>query len=139
MDLVLWSHREMLPRSTVQERSERPMLRPCESLSSVDTLFGSVPPASTVSFMSAADWLRVLDRRQIQLDAGGVASLGRVVGAIRQRGGVGAFYAGFVPNALKNLPNKGVPGFHPFMPAMLVSGLLPTAACLHEKLAAQTD
>ena len=37
-----------------------------------------------------------------------MASLGRVVGAIRQRGGLGAFYAGFVPNALKNLPNKGV-------------------------------
>ena len=71
--------------------------------------------------MHGLSWLRQLlqprvkpeavchgDRRQIQLDAGGMASLGRVVAAIRQRGGYGAFYAGFLPNALKNLPNKGM-------------------------------
>ena len=48
-----------------------------------------------------------LRRRQIQLDASGVASLTRTIQRIHQRGGPGAFYAGFLPNALKNLPNKG--------------------------------
>ena len=36
-------------------------------------------------------------------------SIGSGARTIMQRGGVAAFYAGFLPNALKNLPNKGVP------------------------------
>ena len=48
-----------------------------------------------------------VSRRQIQLKAGQQLSLAAGASAIMQRGGIGAFYAGFLPNALKNLPNKG--------------------------------
>ena len=48
------------------------------------------------------------DRRQIQLQS--TASLGALPMAqkIMQREGIAGFYRGFLPNALKNLPNKGV-------------------------------
>ena len=49
-------------------------------------------------------------RRQIQLNAGGPTSFASGCRTIMQRGGVSAFYAGFLPNALKNLPNKGAHG-----------------------------
>ncbi|CAK0785533.1 hypothetical protein CVIRNUC_008743 [Coccomyxa viridis] len=47
-------------------------------------------------------------RRQIQLQS--TASLGALPMAqkIMQREGIAGFYRGFLPNALKNLPNKGV-------------------------------
>ena len=41
------------------------------------------------------------------MKAGRQLSLAAGASAIMQRGGVSAFYAGFLPNALKNLPNKG--------------------------------
>ena len=46
-------------------------------------------------------------RRQIQLQS--TASLGALSMAqkIMQREGIAGFYRGFLPNALKNLPNKG--------------------------------
>lgn len=47
-------------------------------------------------------------RRQIQLQS--TASLGALPMAqkIMQREGIAGFYRGFLPNALKNLPNKGM-------------------------------
>lgn len=41
---------------------------------------------------------------------------------ILNREGLGGFYRGFLPNALKNLPNKGV------LVARLVVGILPVKA-----------
>jgi hypothetical protein len=46
-------------------------------------------------------------RRQIQLQSTGGDGAWRVAQAILARDGVPGFYRGFLPNALKNLPNKG--------------------------------
>ncbi|KAK9815602.1 hypothetical protein WJX72_006584 [[Myrmecia] bisecta] len=46
-------------------------------------------------------------RRQIQLQSSGALKAGQVVHKIVERDGVGGLYRGFLPNALKNLPNKG--------------------------------
>lgn len=47
-------------------------------------------------------------RRRVQLAAGGGASLRAAAAGIAASHGVAGFYRGFVPNCLKNLPNKGV-------------------------------
>ena len=46
-------------------------------------------------------------RRQIQLQSSGNAQVPEMVRRILAREGVPGFYRGFLPNALKNLPNKG--------------------------------
>lgn len=50
-------------------------------------------------------------RRQIQLQSRGRMSMMQATRLILQRDGVPGMYRGFVPNALKNLPNKGDLGF----------------------------
>ncbi|KAK9856427.1 hypothetical protein WJX84_003372 [Apatococcus fuscideae] len=47
-------------------------------------------------------------RRQIQLQSRGRMSMMQAARLILQRDGVPGMYRGFVPNALKNLPNKGI-------------------------------
>jgi solute carrier family 25 (mitochondrial phosphate transporter), member 23/24/25/41 len=47
-------------------------------------------------------------RRQIQISRTENVALFKVMQEIWVREGVGGFYRGFLPNALKNLPNKGV-------------------------------
>ncbi|KAK9808517.1 hypothetical protein WJX73_004007 [Symbiochloris irregularis] len=47
-------------------------------------------------------------RRQIQLQSAGPVPLSKVLQTINQRGGAAAYYRGFLPNAVKNLPNKGI-------------------------------
>jgi solute carrier family 25 phosphate transporter 23/24/25/41 len=47
-------------------------------------------------------------RRRVQLAAGGGASLRAAAAGIAASHGVAGFYRGFLPNCLKNLPNKGV-------------------------------
>ncbi|KAK9836298.1 hypothetical protein WJX81_003355 [Elliptochloris bilobata] len=47
-------------------------------------------------------------RRQIQLQSSGSVQVPEMVRRILAREGVPGFYRGFLPNALKNLPNKGV-------------------------------
>ena len=47
-------------------------------------------------------------RRQIQVQTGRAVSAKAVVGDAWAREGLRGFYRGFLPNALKNLPNKGV-------------------------------
>ena len=47
-------------------------------------------------------------RRQIQLQSAGPVALGTVLRTINHRGGALAYYRGFLPNAVKNLPNKGL-------------------------------
>lgn len=46
-------------------------------------------------------------RRQIQLQSGGGLAVPDMARRIFAREGVPGFYRGFLPNALKNLPNKG--------------------------------
>ena len=46
-------------------------------------------------------------RRQIQLQSRGRMSMMQATRLILQRDGMPGMYRGFVPNALKNLPNKG--------------------------------
>ena len=46
-------------------------------------------------------------RRHIQLGSGRRIPLDAVVRQIIDRGGIAGFYRGFLPNAIKNLPNKG--------------------------------
>ena len=46
-------------------------------------------------------------RRQIQLQSTGGDGAWQMARAILTRDGVPGFYRGFLPNALKNLPNKG--------------------------------
>lgn len=46
-------------------------------------------------------------RRQIQLHSASGISIASVVTKALREEGVTSFYRGFVPNALKNLPNKG--------------------------------
>ena len=48
-------------------------------------------------------------RRQIQLQSTGGTGPWQVARAIMGRDGLPGFYRGFLPNALKNLPNKGAP------------------------------
>ena len=45
-------------------------------------------------------------RRHIQLQAAGGVGFSAAAGHIFSKGGPAAFYKGFLPNALKNLPNK---------------------------------
>ena len=47
-------------------------------------------------------------RRQIQLQSSGSVQVPEMVQRILAREGIPGFYRGFLPNALKNLPNKGV-------------------------------
>jgi solute carrier family 25 phosphate transporter 23/24/25/41 len=47
-------------------------------------------------------------RRRIQLEAAAALPWGAVAAGILRDEGVGGMYRGFLPNALKNLPNKGV-------------------------------
>lgn len=47
-------------------------------------------------------------RRRIQLEATRRLPWQQAAGAIFREDGIGGFYRGFLPNALKNLPNKGV-------------------------------
>jgi solute carrier family 25 phosphate transporter 23/24/25/41 len=47
-------------------------------------------------------------RRRIQLQAGRSVAWHVAAGGILREDGVGGLYRGFLPNALKNLPNKGV-------------------------------
>lgn len=46
-------------------------------------------------------------RRQIQLQSSGSVQVPEMVQRILAREGIPGFYRGFLPNALKNLPNKG--------------------------------
>ena len=48
-------------------------------------------------------------RRHIQLQAGRSVAWHVAAGTILREDGVGGLYRGFLPNALKNLPNKGAP------------------------------
>lgn len=50
-------------------------------------------------------------RRQIQLQSAGRVPIRAVLHTISQRGGWQAYYRGFLPNAIKNLPNKGEPPY----------------------------
>lgn len=50
---------------------------------------------------------RACCRRQIQLQSTGGAGPLMMAEKILHREGVSGFYRGFLPNALKNLPNKG--------------------------------
>lgn len=59
-------------------------------------------------------------RRQIQLQSTGKVALRSVLHTINQRGAPLSYYRGFVPNAVKNLPNKGAA---PFWPRLLCRGL----------------
>lgn len=47
-------------------------------------------------------------RRRIQLEAAKAVPWQTAVGAILAQDGLGGMYRGFIPNAVKNLPNKGV-------------------------------
>lgn len=47
-------------------------------------------------------------RRRIQLEAARSIPWGVAAGAIVREEGVGGLYRGFLPNAVKNLPNKGI-------------------------------
>lgn len=47
-------------------------------------------------------------RRQIQLQSKNGLPLLQTVKGIKAQDGIGGFYRGFVPNAVKNLPNKGI-------------------------------
>eukprot|EP00891_Asterochloris_glomerata_P001559 jgi/Astpho2/1559/e_gw1.00026.53.1_t len=47
-------------------------------------------------------------RRHIQLQAAGGIGFSAAAGHIFSKGGPAAFYKGFLPNALKNLPNKSI-------------------------------
>lgn len=47
-------------------------------------------------------------RRQMQLQSSAYANIFQAFAAILQRDGVAGFYRGFVPNALKNLPNQSI-------------------------------
>lgn len=47
-------------------------------------------------------------RRRIQLEAAKSIPWGVAAGAILREEGIGGMYRGFLPNAVKNLPNKGV-------------------------------
>ena len=47
-------------------------------------------------------------RRQIQLHGGGIAALPGLVSATLKQEGPRGLYRGFLPNAMKNLPNKGI-------------------------------
>lgn len=49
----------------------------------------------------------VVCRRQIQLQSAGALGARQAFRNIIQRDGVPGLYKGFLPNALKNLPNKG--------------------------------
>lgn len=60
-----------------------------------------------------------MDRRQIQLQSAGALPLRKVLQAINQRGGALAYYRGFLPNAVKNLPNKGEPHLFAFQASFL--------------------
>ncbi len=46
-------------------------------------------------------------RRQIQLQSAGGVGPRAMAAQILRRDGVGGLYRGFLPNAIKNLPNKG--------------------------------
>jgi len=61
---------------------------------------------------------RARRRRQIQLQSGGGVAVPEMARRILTREGVPGFYRGFLPNALKNLPNKGAraPGQGPSAP-----------------------
>ena len=50
-------------------------------------------------------------RRQIQLQSSGSIQVPEMVQRILAREGIPGFYRGFLPNALKNLPNKGAPTY----------------------------
>lgn len=54
---------------------------------------------------------QVICRRQIQLQSAGALGARQAFHNIIQRDGVPGLYKGFLPNALKNLPNKGTVGF----------------------------
>ena len=47
-------------------------------------------------------------RRQVQLHGGGLRAIPRIVGTTLQAEGALGLYRGFLPNCLKNLPNKGI-------------------------------
>ncbi|GMH43476.1 hypothetical protein BSKO_11398 [Bryopsis sp. KO-2023] len=47
-------------------------------------------------------------RRQIQLQSKNGLPLLQTIKGIKANDGIGGFYRGFVPNAIKNLPNKGI-------------------------------
>ena len=47
-------------------------------------------------------------RRQIQLQSAGGVGARAMAAQILRRDGVGGLYRGFLPNAIKNLPNKGL-------------------------------
>lgn len=47
-------------------------------------------------------------RRQIQLHGGGISALPGLVSATLKQEGPRGLYRGFLPNAMKNLPNKGI-------------------------------
>ena len=47
-------------------------------------------------------------RRRIQLEAATAIPWGVAAGAIVRESGIGGLYRGFLPNAVKNLPNKGI-------------------------------
>jgi hypothetical protein len=46
-------------------------------------------------------------RRQIQLQSAGAMAIGTMAKQIMAQEGIGGFYRGFLPSAVKNLPNKG--------------------------------
>ena len=54
----------------------------------------------------AASLFGAVCRRHIQLQAAGGVGFSAAAGRIFSKGGPAAFYKGFLPNALKNLPNK---------------------------------
>ena len=79
------------------------------------TTYDSLPPAvpsfvrGFAAALLASTCCYPLDtiRRQIQIQSAATLSMGQVVRRMYSKEGVLGFYRGFVPNALKNLPNKG--------------------------------
>lgn len=66
---------------------------------------GSLPNASRWT-ASCEAW--AVRRRQIQLQSATRVPARQVIRNVLASEGVAGFYRGFVPNAAKNLPNKGV-------------------------------
>ena len=62
-------------------------------------------------FTSVHQKVLCVRRRQIQLQSSGSIQVPEMVQRILAREGVPGFYRGFLPNALKNLPNKGAPPY----------------------------
>ena len=62
-------------------------------------------------------------RRHIQLQSSGRLAIGQIATQLWRTEGVPGFYRGFIPSAIKNLPNKGdVRFFRALLRALLLFG-----------------